>query len=63
MSAEFVASSCARSAATPLTQHNFRLRPVPDVIELLQGAGLLVEDQRQLGKGDHAFHLLVAKSR
>ena len=49
-------------ARTPLTQHNFRLRPVPEVIDLLQSAGLTVEDQRRLGQGDRAFHLLVART-
>ena len=49
-------------AGTPLTQHNFRLRPVPEVIDLLRSAGLTVEEQRRVGKGDRIFHLLVATS-
>ena len=49
-------------AGTPLTRHNFRLRPVAEVIDLLRSAGLTVEDQRRLGQGDRIFHLLVAKS-
>ena len=49
-------------AGTQLAQHNFRLRPVPEVIDLLRSAGLTVEDQRRLGQGERAFHLLVAKS-
>jgi arsenite methyltransferase len=47
-------------ARSPLTQHNFRLRPVPEVIDLLQNAGLTVENQRRVGEGDRVFHLLVA---
>jgi len=49
-------------AGTQLAPHNFRLRPVPEVIDLLRSAGLTVEDQRRLGQGERAFHLLVAKS-
>jgi len=48
-------------ARSPLTAHNFRLRPVPEVIDLLQNAGLTVEERRRVGKGDRVFHLLVAK--
>lgn len=48
-------------AGTPVTQHGFRLRPVTEVIDLLRGAGLTVEDHRRLGQGNDAFHLLVAR--
>ncbi|MEO6324925.1 MAG: methyltransferase domain-containing protein [Thermoanaerobaculia bacterium] len=48
-------------AGSPLTVHNFRLRSVPEVIDLLQNAGLTVEEQRRVGGGKRAFHLLVAK--
>ena len=48
-------------AGTPLTQHNFRLRPLPELIDLLHGVGLTVEDHHRLGQGGRAFHLLVAK--
>ena len=48
-------------ARSPLTAHNFRLRPVPEVIDLLQSAGLTVVEQRRVGEGDSVFHLLVAE--
>jgi arsenite methyltransferase len=48
-------------AGTPLTQHNFRLRPLPEVIDLLKVAGLTLEHHRRLGQGARAFHLLVTK--
>jgi len=48
-------------ARSPLTQHHFRLRRVPEVIDLLQNAGLTVEEQLRVGEGDRVFHLLLAK--
>jgi hypothetical protein len=48
-------------ARSPLTAHHFRLRPLPEVIDLLRIAGLIVEEQRRVGNGDRVFHLLVAK--
>jgi SAM-dependent methyltransferase len=48
-------------ARSPLTAHNFRLRSVHEIIELLKNAGLTVEEQRRIGEGDRLFHLLIAK--
>ena len=50
-------------ARSPLAAHNFRLRPLREVIDLLQNAGLTVEEQRRVGNGDRVVHLLVAKPR
>ncbi len=48
-------------AGSPMSAHNFRLRSVPEVINLLQDAGLTVEEERRVGEGERAFRLLVAK--
>jgi hypothetical protein len=49
-------------AKMPVTQHGFRLRPVPEAIHALRGAGLTVDDHRRVGHGDAAFHLLVTQA-
>jgi SAM-dependent methyltransferase len=46
-------------ARMPFTSHGFRLRPVPEVIDALRGAGLTVE-HRRISQGDDAPHLLIA---
>lgn len=43
----------------PFTEHGFRLRPVPDVIETLRSTGLAVE-HRQIADAATAPHLLIA---
>jgi arsenite methyltransferase len=48
-------------AKLPFTQHGFHLRPVPEVIDTLRGAGLTVEHRRISGD-DRAPHLLIASS-
>ena len=46
-------------ARMPFTGHGFHLRPVPEVIDTLRGAGLAVE-HRRISQGHDAPHLLVA---
>jgi len=46
-------------ATQPVTDHVFRLRPVAELIEGLQAAGLAVQDE-QLVDDSRRFHLLVA---
>lgn len=46
-------------AKMPFTAHGFHLRPVPELIDALRGAGLTVQ-RRRIGQGDNAFHLLIA---
>jgi arsenite methyltransferase len=46
-------------AKMPFTGHGFHLRPVPDVIDALRGAGFAVE-HRRVSEGDDAPHLLIA---
>ncbi|WP_425171781.1 class I SAM-dependent methyltransferase [Mycobacterium sp.] len=46
-------------ARMPFTGHGFHLRPVPQVIDTLCGAGLTVE-HRRIDQGDNASHLLIA---
>jgi hypothetical protein len=46
-------------AKMPFTSHGFHLRPVPEVIDTLRGAGLAVE-HRRISRGDGAPHLLIA---
>jgi len=46
-------------ARMPFTGHGFHLRPLPEVIDALRGAGLAVE-HRRISQGDDAPHLLIA---
>ncbi len=46
-------------ARMPFTGHGFHLRPVPEVIDTLRGAGLGVQ-HRRISQRDDAPHLLVA---
>ncbi len=45
-------------AKLPFTGHGFRLRPIPEVINALQSAGLTVQDRR-INAVDGAPHLLI----
>ena len=45
-------------AKLPFTGHGFRLRPIPDVINALQSAGLTVQDRR-INAANGAPHLLI----
>lgn len=44
----------------PVTAYGFRLRPVADVVADLARAGLRVIEDRRVGEGTEAYHLLVA---
>ena len=41
------------------TQHGFHIRPVADVVAALSRAGLALQQDRRVGEGDEAGHLLV----
>lgn len=43
------------------TAHGFRLRPVEEVVGLLGAAGFAAPEDRRVGEGLGAFHLLVAQ--
>ncbi|HEX8631635.1 MAG TPA: methyltransferase domain-containing protein [Catenuloplanes sp.] len=47
-------------AGMPVTSHGFRLRPVEEVVADLARAGLRVIEDRRVGEGAQAYHLLVA---
>jgi ubiquinone/menaquinone biosynthesis C-methylase UbiE len=46
-------------ARMPMTVYGYRLRPVDDVVAVAKAAGLEVQDQRRVGEGGGAAHLLV----
>ncbi|MFD4367979.1 class I SAM-dependent methyltransferase [Rhodococcus sp. NPDC058521] len=43
----------------PFTRHGFRLRPIEEIIALLREAGFASVDDRRIGNGPGAFHVLV----
>ncbi|WP_245161083.1 class I SAM-dependent methyltransferase [Blastococcus sp. CT_GayMR16] len=47
-------------ARMAVARQGFRLRPVSEVIDALSLSGLVVDQHRRVGKGDGAFHLLIA---
>jgi SAM-dependent methyltransferase len=49
-------------ARMPFTRNRFRLRPVSEITEGLAEAGLALIQDRRLGDGRDAFHLLVYES-
>ncbi|WP_431957122.1 methyltransferase domain-containing protein [Nocardia lijiangensis] len=49
----------ADMARMPFTENRFRLRPIAEIAEHLQAAGLAVQEDRRLGNGRMQFHLLV----
>ncbi len=44
----------------PFGAHGFTIRPVAEVVDALASAGLTVQDDRRVGAGDDAAHLLIA---
>ncbi len=44
----------------PFGAHGFTIRPVAEVVDALAFAGLTVRDDRRVGAGDDAAHLLIA---
>lgn len=49
----------AAMAKMPVTQHGFLVRPVADVVEALERAGLVLTAHRRVGESDLSPHLLV----
>ena len=43
----------------PFTQHGFHIQPIADVVAALSRAGLALQQDRRVGEGDEAGHLLV----
>ncbi|MBX7450993.1 methyltransferase domain-containing protein [Mycolicibacterium sp. 3033] len=43
----------------PFTRHGFRLRPVDELLPVIREAGFGKTEDRRVGDGDDAFHLLV----
>ena len=48
-------------ARMAVTREGFRLRPLAEVIEALHAAGLRLLEEQRVGRGEGAFHLLVAE--
>lgn len=46
-------------AAMPFTKHGFRLRSLTEITSDLTAAGLVMGEDRRVGDGETAFHLLV----
>lgn len=51
----------AKMSKMPFTRHGFRLRPIDEVVSALHDAGLRRVEDRRVGDGDGAFHLLVGE--
>ena len=43
----------------PFTRHGFRLRPIDEVVSAVRDAGFDQIEDRRVGNGPRAFHLLV----
>ena len=48
-------------AREPVTVHGFRIRPLAEVVALLEAAGLSLDDDHRVGPGPDACHLLVTR--
>jgi len=48
-------------AKMPFTKHGFMLRPVSEVIESLRLAGFTLIEDRRVGDGPDAFHVLACE--
>ena len=46
----------------PATEHGFRIRPLPEIMDTAAHAGLIVEEDRSLGDGPYPYHLLVLRA-
>ena len=51
----------AAMAGMPFTAYGFRTRPLTDVFNSLHGAGFSVDEDRRVGDGEGASHLLVCR--
>jgi arsenite methyltransferase len=45
----------------PFTEYGFRIRPIDQVMSLLEAAGLPVKEDKRVGDGDRAYHLLLGE--
>lgn len=45
----------------PFTAYGFRLRSLAEVLDPLGRAGFSVDEDRRIGQGKQAFHLLVCR--
>ncbi len=50
-----------RMSKMPFTRHGFRLRPIDEVVPMIREAGFVQTDNRRVGGGPGAFHLLVCE--
>lgn len=48
-------------AEIPFTRYGFRLRPIDELAGALAAAGLPVVEDRRVGSGERAYHLLLAR--
>ncbi|MGV9822765.1 class I SAM-dependent methyltransferase [Nocardia xishanensis] len=53
----------ADMARMPFTENRFRLRPIAEITEQLEAAGLAVQEDRRISDGRMVFHLLVGEKR
>ncbi|MEV0028689.1 class I SAM-dependent methyltransferase [Nocardia sp. NPDC050793] len=51
----------ADMARMPFTENRFRLRPIAEIVEHLQAAGLVLREDRRISNGRMQFHLLVCE--
>ena len=51
----------AAMAREPVTAHGFRIRPLAEVVAILDAAGLTIVDHHRMGPSPDAFHLLVTR--
>lgn len=51
----------AGMAKMPFTKHGFLLRPICDIIESLRLAGFTLTEDRRVGDGPEAFHVLACQ--
>ena len=51
----------AAMAKMPFTTHGFTVRPINDVVDSLGRAGFTLVEDRRVGKGPDAFHVLACE--
>lgn len=51
----------AAMAKMPFTKHGFTIRPISDVVESLRRAGFTLVEDRRVGDGPDAFHVLACE--
>lgn len=50
-----------RMSKMPFTRHGFRLRPIDELVQIIREAGFDQIEDRRVGDGPLAFHLLVCE--